>query len=90
MSSISRQQELLFLLATEDTESTEEKEGRWEDGKNSVMPGNLKGNWKLVCWFCTKDKLGLQKQEFCINNDIYFSSADQVEQLVVQLRKSLS
>ncbi|UCH93974.1 MAG: hypothetical protein JSV88_27410 [Candidatus Aminicenantes bacterium] len=42
---------------------------------------------KLVCWFCSKDKLGPLEQEFCLNNDIYFSSADQVEQLVCQLRK---
>jgi hypothetical protein len=45
---------------------------------------------KLVCWFCSKNKLNPPKQEFCLNNNIYFSSADQVEQLMVQLRKSQS
>jgi hypothetical protein len=43
---------------------------------------------ELKCWFCSKNKLNPPEQEFCRNNDIYFSSADQVEQLMVKLRNS--
>jgi hypothetical protein len=45
---------------------------------------------ELKCWFCSKNKLDPPGQEFCRNNDIYFSSSDQVEQLMAQLRKSQS
>jgi hypothetical protein len=45
---------------------------------------------KLVCWFCSKNKLNPPEQEFCRKNNIYFSSADQVEQLMGHLRKSQS
>jgi hypothetical protein len=58
------------------------KKEKFRDGRQ------FKG--KLVCWFCSKDKLAPPEQEFCLNNDIYFSSAKQVEQLVWQLRKSQS
>lgn len=43
---------------------------------------------KLVCWFCSKNKLDPPGQEFCRKNNIYFSSAEQVENLVSQLRES--
>jgi hypothetical protein len=43
---------------------------------------------KLVCWFCTKNKLNPPEQEFCRANDIYFSSAQDVEHLMEQLRQS--
>ena len=42
---------------------------------------------ELKCWFCSKNKLNPPEQEFCRTNGIYFSSADQVEQLMAQLRK---
>jgi hypothetical protein len=42
---------------------------------------------KLVCWFCTKNKLGPREQEFCRKNNIYFSCAGEVEQLIEQLRQ---
>jgi hypothetical protein len=42
---------------------------------------------KLVCWFCTKNKLNPPEQEFCRKNNIYFSCAEKVEQLMAQLRK---
>jgi hypothetical protein len=45
---------------------------------------------KLVCWFCSKNKLKPPEQEFCRKNNIYFSSADQVEQLMGYLRKTQS
>lgn len=43
---------------------------------------------ELKCWFCSKNKLNPPEQEFCRKNDIYFSSADQVEQLMAQLRQT--
>ncbi|UCH92962.1 MAG: hypothetical protein JSV88_22080 [Candidatus Aminicenantes bacterium] len=42
---------------------------------------------KLVCWFCTKNKLNPPEQEFCRKNNIYFSCAQEVEQLIEQLRQ---
>jgi hypothetical protein len=45
---------------------------------------------KLVCWFCSKNELNPPEQEFCRKNNIYFSSADQVEQLMGHLRKTQS
>jgi hypothetical protein len=42
---------------------------------------------ELVCWFCTKNKLGPREQEFCRKNKIYFSCAEEVEQLIEQLRR---
>jgi predicted AAA+ superfamily ATPase len=42
---------------------------------------------KLVCWFCTKNKLNPPEQEFCRKNNIYFSCAEQVEQLLEHLRQ---
>jgi predicted AAA+ superfamily ATPase len=42
---------------------------------------------ELVCWFCTKNKLGPREQEFCRKNNIYFSCAEEVEQLIEQLRR---
>jgi hypothetical protein len=44
---------------------------------------------ELKCWFCSKNKLNPPEQEFCRTNGIYFSSADQVEQLMAQLRKKV-
>jgi hypothetical protein len=43
---------------------------------------------ELKCWFCSKNKLAPPEQEFCRKNDIYFSCADQVEQLMQQLHQS--
>jgi hypothetical protein len=43
---------------------------------------------KLVCWICSKNELLTTGQEFCRKNDIYFSSARQVEQLMQHLRES--
>jgi hypothetical protein len=43
---------------------------------------------KLVCWICSKNELITTGQEFCRKNDIYFSSARQVEQLMQHLRES--
>ena len=40
---------------------------------------------KLVCWFCSKDKLAPREQEFCRKNNIYSSCADDLEQLMQQL-----
>lgn len=45
---------------------------------------------KLVCWVCSKNKLAPPEQEFCRKNNIYFSSAEEVEDLVTQLRESQS
>jgi hypothetical protein len=41
-----------------------------------------------LCWICSKNELLTTEQEFCRKNDIYFSSAWQVEQIMQQLRGS--
>jgi hypothetical protein len=43
---------------------------------------------KLVCWFCSKNKLNPPEQEFCRKNNIYFSCAEEVEQLMKHLMES--
>ena len=55
------------------------KERKFRDARN------FKG--ELVCWFCTKNKLGPREQEFCRKNNIYFSCAEEVEQLIEQLHQ---
>jgi hypothetical protein len=45
---------------------------------------------KVGRWFCSKNKLAPPEQEFCRENDIYFSCAGDVEQLMKQLRESMT
>jgi hypothetical protein len=41
---------------------------------------------KLVCWFCSKNKLAPPEQEFCRKNDIYFTCESEIEKLILELR----